>query len=45
MKAHNVTITAVSPEEKKRFQDAMKPIWEKYGAKHAAMLDRIQAIQ
>jgi tripartite ATP-independent transporter DctP family solute receptor len=45
MKAHNVTITEITPEEKKRFQDAMKPVWEKYGAKHAAMLDRIQAVQ
>jgi len=45
MKAHDVTITMVSPEEKKRFQDAMKPIWEKYGAAHAAMLDRIQAVK
>jgi tripartite ATP-independent transporter DctP family solute receptor len=45
MKAHNVTITEVTPEEKKRFQDAMKPVWDKYGAEHAAMLERIQAVQ
>ena len=45
MKAHNVTITTVSAEEKARFQEAMKPIWEKYGAEHAAMLERIQAVK
>lgn len=45
MKANNVTITVVSAEEKKRFQDAMKPVWEKYGAEHTAMLERIQAVQ
>ena len=45
MKAHNVTITTVSADEKERFQEAMKPIWEKYGAEHAAMLERIQAVK
>ena len=45
MKAHNVTITEITPEEKARFQDAMKPVWEKYGAEHTAMLERIQAVQ
>jgi tripartite ATP-independent transporter DctP family solute receptor len=45
MKAHGVEIVEVSAEEKKRFQDAMKPVWEKYGSEHAAMLERIQAVQ
>ena len=45
MKAHNVTITVVTPEEKARFQEAMAPVWEQYGAEHTAMLDRIQAVQ
>jgi len=45
MKAHGVEIVEVSAEEKKRFQDAMKPVWDKYGAEHAAMLERIQAVQ
>jgi tripartite ATP-independent transporter DctP family solute receptor len=44
MKAHGVEIVEVSAEEKKRFQDAMKPVWDKYGAEHAAMLERIQAV-
>jgi tripartite ATP-independent transporter DctP family solute receptor len=45
MKAHNVTITVVTPEEKARFQEAMAPVWERYGAEHTAMLDRIQTVQ
>ena len=45
MAANNVTVTTVSADEKKRFQDAMKPIWDKYGAEHTAMLERIQAVQ
>ena len=45
MKKHNVTITEISPEEKKRFQDAMKPVWDKYGAKYADLVKQIQAVQ
>ena len=45
MKANNVQITEISAEEKQRFQDAMKPVWDQYGAEHAAMLERIQAVQ
>ena len=45
MKAHGVTITEITPEEKKRFQDAMKPVWDKYGAQYAGLLEQIQAVQ
>jgi tripartite ATP-independent transporter DctP family solute receptor len=45
MKAHNVTITEITPEEKKRFQDAMKPVWDQYGSKYTALLEEIQAVQ
>ena len=45
MKEHGVEIVELTPEEKQRFQDAMKPIWEKYGSKHKEMLDRIQAVK
>ena len=31
--------------DKKPFQDAVKPVWDKYGAKHAEMIKRIQAVQ
>jgi tripartite ATP-independent transporter DctP family solute receptor len=44
MQAHGVEIVTISPEEKERFQAAMAPVWEKYGAAHAAMLERIQAV-
>jgi tripartite ATP-independent transporter DctP family solute receptor len=45
MKAHGVEIVEITPEEKERFQEAMKPVWDKYGAEHTAMLERIQAVQ
>ena len=45
MKAAGVVITEVSPEEKQRFQDAMKPVYEKHAADLAPMIERIQAVQ
>jgi tripartite ATP-independent transporter DctP family solute receptor len=45
MKAHNVTLTEITPEEKKRFQAAMKPIWDKYGAKYTDLIAQISAVQ
>jgi tripartite ATP-independent transporter DctP family solute receptor len=31
--------------DKKPFQDAVKPVWDKYGAKYAEMIKRIEAVQ
>ncbi|HET6925845.1 MAG TPA: TRAP transporter substrate-binding protein [Hyphomicrobiaceae bacterium] len=31
--------------DKKQFQAAVKPVWDKYGAQHAALIERIQAVQ
>ena len=31
--------------DKKPFQDAVKPVWDKYGPKYADMIKRIQAVQ
>jgi tripartite ATP-independent transporter DctP family solute receptor len=31
--------------DKKAFQDAVKPVWDKYGPKYAEMIKRIQAVQ
>jgi tripartite ATP-independent transporter DctP family solute receptor len=45
IKAKGVTITEVPAEEKKRFQDAMKPIWDKYGAQYKDLLTEIAAVQ
>ena len=30
--------------DKKPFQDAVKPVWDKYGAKYATMVKRIEAV-
>ena len=42
-KASGVTITQISDADKKAFQDAVKPVWDKYGPKYADMVKRIQA--
>ena len=31
--------------DKKPFQDAVKPVWDKYGPKYADMIKRVQAVQ
>ena len=31
--------------DKKAFQDAVKPVWEKYGAAHKALIERINAVK
>jgi tripartite ATP-independent transporter DctP family solute receptor len=31
--------------DKQPFKDAVKPVWDKYGAKYAAMVKRIEAVQ
>jgi tripartite ATP-independent transporter DctP family solute receptor len=31
--------------DKKPFQDAVKPVWDKYGAQHAALIKRIQYVK
>jgi TRAP-type C4-dicarboxylate transport system substrate-binding protein len=30
--------------DRKPFQAAVKPVWDKYGAAHKALIDRIQAV-
>ncbi|MGE5146995.1 MAG: TRAP transporter substrate-binding protein, partial [Candidatus Eiseniibacteriota bacterium] len=45
MKAHGVKIVEITPAEKKRFQEAMKPVWDKYGAKYAALIKEIDAVK
>src|SRR3954463_5109962 len=41
-KAAGIQIIAVSAADKKAFQDAVKPVWDKYGPKYAATVKRIQ---
>lgn len=43
MKAAKVDIQEIV--DKKPFQDAVKPVWDKYGPKFAEMIKRIQAVQ
>src|SRR6267378_3141684 len=42
-KAAGITITEIA--DKKPFQDAVKPVWDKYGPKYADMIKRVQAVQ
>ena len=44
-KAAGITITQVSDADKKAFQAAVKPVWDKYGPKYADMIKRIQAVK
>ena len=44
-KAAGIQIIPVSADEKKAFQDAVKPVWDKYGPKYAAMIKRIQDVK
>jgi tripartite ATP-independent transporter DctP family solute receptor len=43
MKAMGIEV--VTFKDKKPFQDAVKPVWDKYGAKYADLVKRIQAVQ
>jgi len=42
-RAAGITITPIA--DKKPFQDAVKPVWDKYGPKYAETIKRIQAVQ
>ncbi|HZT24797.1 MAG TPA: TRAP transporter substrate-binding protein [Pseudolabrys sp.] len=44
-KAAGIQIINVSDAEKKKFQEAVKPVWDKYGPKYAAMVKRIQDVK
>ena len=44
-KIKDAGIEVVTFEDKKQFQDAVKPVWDKYGAKYDALVKRIQAVQ
>jgi len=43
MKAAGIKIVRIA--DKKPFQDAVKPVWDKYGAKYAELIKRIEAVQ
>ena len=43
MKANGVEVIKIA--DKKPFQDAVKPVWEKYGAQHKGLIERIQNVK
>jgi tripartite ATP-independent transporter DctP family solute receptor len=43
MRAAGIDVIRVS--DRQRFQDAVKPVWDKYGGKYADLIKRIQAVQ
>ena len=44
-KAKAAGIQVIEISDKKPFQDAVKPVWDKYGPKFAELIKRIQAVQ
>jgi tripartite ATP-independent transporter DctP family solute receptor len=44
-KAAGIQIIEVSAADKKAFQDAVKPVWDKYGPKYAETIKRIQEVK
>ena len=44
-KAKAAGITVIEIADKKPFQAAVKPVWDKYGPKYAEMVKRIQAVE
>lgn len=44
-KAKAAGIEVIKVSDKKSFQDAVKPVWDKYGPKYADMIKRIQAVK
>jgi tripartite ATP-independent transporter DctP family solute receptor len=44
-KAAGIQIVQVSDADKKAFQDAVKPVWDKYGPKYVETVKRIQAVK
>jgi TRAP-type C4-dicarboxylate transport system substrate-binding protein len=45
MKKEGVTPITFNEQQKKAFQDAVKPVWEKYGAKYTETIKRIQDVK
>lgn len=45
LKKQGIEIITFTPEEKKKFQTAVKPVWDKYGSKYAALVQRIQDVK
>lgn len=44
IKQAGIEVIKLPPEEKQKLQAAVKPVWDKYGAKYADLVKRIQAV-
>jgi tripartite ATP-independent transporter DctP family solute receptor len=44
MKAAGIEIDTISDADKAKLQEAVKPVWDKYGTKYADLIKRIQAV-
>jgi tripartite ATP-independent transporter DctP family solute receptor len=44
IKKAGIEVITLPASEKKRLQEAVKPVWEKYGGKYADLVKRIQAV-
>ncbi len=45
IKQAGIEVVSFTPAQKKQFQDAVKPVWDKYGTKYTDLVKRIQAVQ
>lgn len=45
LKKQGIEVITFSPAEKAKFQAAVKPVWDKYGAKYTALVKRIQDVK
>jgi tripartite ATP-independent transporter DctP family solute receptor len=45
IKAAGGIINDIAPADKVAFQNAVRPVWEKYGAAHKALIDKINAVK
>ena len=41
-KIKDAGVNVITIADKKPFQDAVKPVWDKYGSKYTALVKRIQ---
>jgi tripartite ATP-independent transporter DctP family solute receptor len=44
IKDAGINVISLSAAEKQKFQDSVKPVWDKYGGKYADLVKRIQAV-
>jgi tripartite ATP-independent transporter DctP family solute receptor len=45
MRAAGAIINDIAPADRLAFQNAVRPVWDKYGGQHKALIERIQAVR